>query len=241
LKETKGFPKAVSIFTEKEKAGQFLEKNRLKESPRENLPKAKKRKVSHHKCYIRIHFDGGARGNPGTAGSGAQLVFIDEAFHGKKKILNLRKYIVKATNNVAEYQGLLIGLKKAYSELKNFIDSKKGCSCSVEFEINGDSLIVINQLKGIYQCKAQNLKPLYEEAKNIIAGIEKIADANFSFQHVYRKDNSIADCLANEAMDERRSWDTLEGDVKDAPKDDTARPLAYSRQSRLVRKVKADV
>lgn len=210
-----------------------------KETTQEDLPKRKKLKVSATNFLAIIHFDGGARGNPGTAGSGAQVVFIKERCPDQKRIFSLRKYIVKATNNVAEYQGLLIGLRKTYSELERFISADKGCSTVIEVKIKGDSQIIIMQLQGNYKCKAENLKPFYKEAKSIISDIEKKYDAHFSFQHVYRKDNVVADRLANEAMDQRRSWDTEEDTVQDASLEDNAQALDFRRKSRIVRK--ADV
>jgi ribonuclease HI len=102
-----------------------------------------------------LQFDGGSRGNPGTAGAGAVLYTL----HGDGDENNVIKktekwagyfYIGNTTNNVAEYMGLIEGLKQAI-----VLDIKY-------IEIEGDSQLVISQLNGIYRVKHSNLIPLYK-------------------------------------------------------------------------------
>ena len=101
-----------------------------------------------------LQFDGGSRGNPGTAGAGAVLYTLHD--DGVENVIKKREkwagyfYIGNTTNNVAEYMGLIEGLKQAI-----VLDIKY-------IEIEGDSLLVISQLNGIYKVKHSNLIPLYK-------------------------------------------------------------------------------
>lgn len=126
--------------------------------------------------------DGGARGNPGPSAIG--VLVCDEE---KKEIKRYSKYIGSATNNVAEYKALL----EALEILKEFQVRK------VVFRL--DSELVVKQLNGEYKVKDPNLKKLYEEITKILLG----GDYLYSFLHVRRTENKIADCLVNEALDNR--------------------------------------
>ena len=102
-----------------------------------------------------LQFDGGSRGNPGTAGAGAVLYTLDDDDDENIVIKKTEKwagyfYIGNSTNNVAEYMGLIEGLKQAI-----VLDIKY-------IEIEGDSQLVISQLNGIYRVKHSNLIPLYK-------------------------------------------------------------------------------
>lgn len=133
-----------------------------------------------------LYADGGARGNPGPAGSGA-VVFDASG----KRVLDVSDYIGVATNNIAEYEAVLRGLKalqEAYPE---------GYFAHVHLLIRMDSKLVIEQLKGGYKVKHPNLVPRYFEVKNVIAR----HFPNVSFEHVRREFNKDADELANKAMD----------------------------------------
>ena len=130
--------------------------------------------------YI-LYSDGAARGNPGPAGAGA-VIFNDSG----DVIEELRLYLGKTTNNIAEYKALLIGLKKLV-ELN-----------ASSAEVRADSELMVKQLKGEYRVKHPNLIPLYQEAKLLIRQIPK-----FQVKHVYREDNKHADRLSNEAIDQR--------------------------------------
>ena len=126
-----------------------------------------------------IHSDGGARGNPGPAGIGAQLT--DEK---GIVVAEISEFIGHTTNNQAEYQALLAGLEKA----KNLGAEEVVCRL--------DSELVVKQLNHEYKVKNKDLAPLFLKAHNLITGFKKI-----SFQHVPREMNKEADRLANEAMD----------------------------------------
>jgi ribonuclease HI len=133
-----------------------------------------------------LYADGGARGNPGPAGAGA--VVFDAI---GKRVAEVADYLGVATNNVAEYEAVIRGLKAL---LKEFPD---GHFRHAEVEVRMDSKLVIEQMKGAYKVKHPNLVPRFMEAKNIIAR----SFSTVSFTHVPREQNKDADALANEAMD----------------------------------------
>jgi len=182
---------------------------------------------------IIIHFDGGSRGNPGLAGSGAHLQVVEKKRSDtvpSKREIKIRKFCgMNSTNNVAEYMGLVVGLKEAAVLVEDFCahlnlsDHSTSTSTStstsyyageslIQVDTKGDSNLIINQINGIYACKHPKLKPLYAECKEIISSIITYASpcsgtvTNTTFEHVYRDKNKIADALANEAMDTRKSW-----------------------------------
>ena len=126
-----------------------------------------------------LYTDGGARGNPGPAGIG--FVVVSET--GEEQAAAGR-YIGEATNNVAEYEALLAGLRAARS---------LGVD---QLVVRADSELVVKQLRGEYRVKHPNLKPLFAAAQALVRGFREVR-----FEHVRRADNARADGLANEAMD----------------------------------------
>lgn len=130
-----------------------------------------------------IYTDGGARGNPGPAGAG--VVIQKEG----TVIAEIKKYLGdKLTNNWAEYEALILALDKA-REL-NLVHE--------EIEIRMDSELIVKQMKGEYKVKDPGLKE--QNAK-----VQKVLDEDFSivrFVHIRRGENSAADALVNEALDE---------------------------------------
>jgi ribonuclease HI len=131
---------------------------------------------------FRIEFDGGARGNPGPAGFG---VVVRDAADGQE-LLTYGKFIGNATNNVAEYSGLIAGLTKAL-ELS-----------ATSADVYGDSELVIKQMKGEYRVKNEGLRPLYEKATQLSRKF-----AGVKFTHVRREQNKLADKLYNRAIDKK--------------------------------------
>jgi ribonuclease HI len=129
---------------------------------------------------IVAYIDGGARGNPGPAGYGVRIEQADgtliEEFCGS---------IGVATNNVAEYQGLIAALKWA---------SEHG---HAEVHVRSDSLLLVEQMRGRYRVKHPGLQPLHAEARLLAQQIGRV-----TFEHVGRAKNAHADRLANAAMDE---------------------------------------
>lgn len=123
--------------------------------------------------------DGGARGNPGPSGFG---VYIED--ERGRKLAELSEFLGIRTNNFAEYSGLLAALEFALR-----YDHPR-------LRVISDSELMVKQIKGQYKVKSPDLRPLYEEAKRRIEGLDF-----FQIQHVLRNKNREADRLANEAMD----------------------------------------
>lgn len=136
---------------------------------------------------FRLHVDGASRGNPGEAGFGVYVT----AENGSE-VASLYGYLGKATNNVAEYQALLHGLRFALA---------RGAS---RVEVFSDSELLVRQIEGRYRVKSPGLQPLHREAQGLLARFERSRVA-----HVPRERNREADGLANRAVDERAS--NLEG------------------------------
>ena len=127
-----------------------------------------------------VHVDGGARGNPGPAAVAAVASSADGDILGERK-----QYIGEATNNVAEYRALLLGLELA-----------RGLGAE-EVEVVSDSELVARQIGGEYKVKHPRLKPLFIEATRELRTFHKWAVLT-----VGREDNARADELVNEALDE---------------------------------------
>ena len=128
---------------------------------------------------ITAYFDGGARGNPGPAGWGAYIV--DD--HGTV-LAELSGAIGIATNNVAEYNGLIAALEWAVAH---------GLT---ELAVKGDSQLLVEQMRGNYRVKNQGLIPLYQKARTLASKIGRV-----TFEHVRREQNTQADRLSNAGMD----------------------------------------
>ncbi len=128
---------------------------------------------------LEIYTDGASRGNPGHAGIG--IIILDK---NGKIIEQSGEYIGQTTNNVAEYKGLVSGLKIA----------KKYLPCSVTVHL--DSELVVRQLQGKYRTKDQTLKAYFEFANQMLSEFEK-----FEIKYVPREENKAADKLANQAID----------------------------------------
>lgn len=135
-----------------------------------------------------LYADGGARGNPGPAGAGA-VVFDDTG----KRIVEVADYLGVATNNIAEYEAVLRGLRALKAAFPD------GYVAGVPLTIRMDSKLVIEQLKGGYKVKHPNLIPRYLEVKNELSRFF----GQVSFEHVPREKNKDADALANVAMDRK--------------------------------------
>jgi probable phosphoglycerate mutase len=125
-----------------------------------------------------LKFDGCSKGNPGKAGSGAVIYKNKNEVWGKSLFIGN-----KNTNNEAEYIGLIIGLEEAIN---------MGIT---KLYVEGDSLLVIKQMKGEYKVKSENLYKLYEKAKKLEKQINTVV-----YSHVYRDKNKRADELSNIAL-----------------------------------------
>ena len=143
--------------------------------------------LSSEKTYV-LQFDGGSRGNPGSAGAGMVLYELDS----RLEVWSAYKYLSEATNNIAEYKSLLEGLKfsKAMG-VKHLI-------------AEGDSKLVVNQINGVYKVLKEHLKPLYQEALSLSKQFQ-----SFKLNYIPRAENFRADELANVAMDKKSSTNVL--------------------------------
>jgi ribonuclease HI len=126
-----------------------------------------------------VHVDGGSRGNPGPAAAGAVLRTPDGNL-----VAEASRTLGRATNNVAEYRALLLGLERA-RELG-----------AREVEVINDSELVAKQVTGRYKVKHADMKPLHAQARAALAGFER-----WSIRSVPRAENVDADALVNAALD----------------------------------------
>ena len=160
-------------------AAQKLLRGAARQLQQEKLPLREKSAAGPGRT-VRVYSDGAARGNPGPAGAGA--VLTDAAGN---VIARLGRYLGKQTNNVAEYEGLLLGLKHA---------RELGYR---EVEVRADSQLLIRQLKGEYAVRHAGLKPLHAEALRLLRSFDR-----YDLQHVPREENALADEMSNRAIDE---------------------------------------
>jgi len=129
---------------------------------------------------VNVYTDGACRGNPGQGGAGA--VLVDET---GEIVATVRHSLGHCTNNIAEYRALILGLeealKKRYGQLNIFLDSE----------------LLVNQIKGSYKVKNENLKILMSEVRKLLSCFD-----SYKIEHIDRSQNHMADKLANEAIDE---------------------------------------
>ena len=130
---------------------------------------------------LTLQFDGGSRGNPGPAGIGAVVRAADGT-----PLVTLGRFIGRATNNVAEYRALITALEEAL---------KLGAR---RVAVKGDSELIVKQMRGEYRVKHPDLRPLYEEAQDLVNQFEHV-----TIEHNLRGHNTLADELANRAMDRK--------------------------------------
>lgn len=128
---------------------------------------------------ITAFFDGGARQNPGPAGYGVYIVDDNGAV-----LAELHGALGIATNNIAEYHGLIAALQWAVD------------NTVTEITIKGDSLLIVEQMRGNYKVKNEGLRPLHMQARMLVMQI-----GNVTFAHVPREQNKDADRLSNVGMD----------------------------------------
>jgi probable phosphoglycerate mutase len=134
-----------------------------------------------------IEADGGSRGNPGTAGSGAVVI---DASTGQV-IREIARYVGVATNNVAEYVALIAGLQAAFE-----------INSDANFLVRMDSKLVIEQMSGGWKIKHPDMISLGAQVQELIRG------KSISWQWIPREQNTLADALANKAMDDLADYDS---------------------------------
>jgi ribonuclease HI len=126
-----------------------------------------------------VHVDGGSRGNPGPAAAGAVLATPDG-----EVVAEATRTLGRATNNVAEYHGLLLGLERA-RELGATV-----------VEVINDSELIAKQVNGVYEVKHEDMKPLHAKARAALRGFDR-----WTIRSVPRAQNARADALVNVALD----------------------------------------
>jgi ribonuclease HI len=132
-----------------------------------------------------VEADGGSRGNPGTAAGGAIVVDADSG----EILAEIGVYVGVATNNVAEYRGMLEGVRRALE-----LDPH------AEVHVRMDSKLVVEQMSGRWKIKHPAMQLIASEARDVIDG------RDVTFEWVPRLQNARADALANRSMDLRASF-----------------------------------
>ena len=133
-----------------------------------------------HPDKIKLFTDGGSRGNPGPSASGFVILDMEDNVLADKGV-----YLGVTTNNQAEYTALKLGLEACH---------KIGAR---EVEVYMDSLLVINQMNGIFKIKNRDLWPIHDAIKQQAKSFDKV-----SFSHVPREFNKLADAAVNRALDQ---------------------------------------
>ncbi len=130
---------------------------------------------------LKVYTDGGSRGNPGPSATGYVLINEDE-----EVIDEGGEYIGITTNNQAEYQAVKLALKRAreYPAVK-------------ELDFFIDSLLVVNQMNGVFKIRNKDLWPIHEAIKKLASEFDRV-----SFTHVKREFNKLADAKVNQALDD---------------------------------------
>lgn len=141
-------------------------------------------------CYerLKIYTDGGSRGNPGPSASGYVISDNDD-----QVIEEGGEYLGITTNNQAEYQAVKLALEVA----------QKYCNDHLDFYI--DSLLVVNQMNGIWKVKNKDLWPVHQAIKDLAKGFKKV-----TYTHVRREFNKLADGKVNEVLDSREKHEEVE-------------------------------
>ncbi|MEO6761659.1 MAG: 4a-hydroxytetrahydrobiopterin dehydratase [Candidatus Saccharimonadales bacterium] len=129
---------------------------------------------------LKLFADGGSRGNPGPSSSGYVLLDMSD-----NVLINMGVYLGITTNNQAEYQALKFGLEESLKHQARTV------------HVYMDSMLVVNQMKGIFKVKNRDLWPIHEANKELVKKFEKV-----TFDHVPRELNKLADAEVNLALDE---------------------------------------
>lgn len=143
------------------------------------LDKSKPKQASLFPKEVKLFGDGGSRGNPGPSASGFVILDMDD-----KLLYERGEYLGITTNNQAEYQALKFGLEEAH---------RRGVR---DIHVHMDSLLVINQMKGIFKVKNRDLWPIHMAIKELATQFKKV-----TYTHVPREFNKLADGEVNKCLD----------------------------------------
>ncbi len=144
---------------------------------------------------LRIHTDGGARGNPGSAAVGVVIEEVSDA--GESTIASFGKTIGETTNNVAEYTAVVEALTWVRDHLSKRTNNKKNQPIFIQFLL--DSLLVVNQLNGKFKIKEPHLRELLTKVRIL----EQEIACTVEYGSIPREQNRRADLLVNKALDEQ--------------------------------------
>lgn len=128
----------------------------------------------------KMYADGGSRGNPGPSAGGFAILDMEN-----NVVITSGKYLGITTNNQAEYHSLKGGVEQAVK-----LNIR-------ELHVYMDSLLVVNQMKGVYKIKNRDLWPIHQAIKELLPKFEKV-----TFQHIPREMNKLADSIVNETLDD---------------------------------------
>lgn len=170
---------------------------------RPRLQKPAQRSHISSNWQVFLSFDGGARGNPGIAGAGSEVVITERTpknVQKHRRKIHLRKFVgTSATCNRAEWQGVLSSMKEFVKEVETFTRKNDSIKPQIELFVQGDSQLVIRQLDGTYEVKNEDLQKIKREFDAELEKLRGLIDGalSISFKHVYRVDNKVADgmCL----------------------------------------------
>ncbi|MFZ1323568.1 MAG: 4a-hydroxytetrahydrobiopterin dehydratase [Candidatus Saccharimonadales bacterium] len=137
---------------------------------------------SRNTAEVKVFADGGSRGNPGPSAGGFVILDMDDQI-----LHESGKYLGITTNNQAEYHSLKGGLETALR-----IGARK-------VHVYMDSMLVVNQMKGIYKVKNRDLWPIHEAIKKLVPEFKEV-----SFTHVPREYNKLADSMVNKTLDSQK-------------------------------------
>ncbi len=129
---------------------------------------------------LTLFTDGACRGNPGQGGAGAVLMAVDG-----QVVSTAKKFLGHCTNNIAEYRALILGLEEALEHKPDTL------------RVYLDSELLVRQIQGVYRVKNPALQPLMAEVRSLLARFDA-----WEVDHVPRRENALADGLANHAIDE---------------------------------------
>lgn len=181
------------------------------EAPEQKRPAAKRPRVQQSpqaanvssNWQVFIGFDGGARGNPGIAGAGAEVVIAERTpknVQKHRRKIHLRTFVGnEGTCNQAEWQGALSGLKELVKQVEIFNKINDPIKPQIELFVQGDSQLVIRQLDGTYEVRNPGLEKLKQEFDAALGKLKELTNNALliSYEHVYRVDNKVADGTFN--------------------------------------------
>lgn len=151
-----------------------------------------------------VFFDGGSRGNPGISGAGALIDHVGVDGRRTRRYETFHYLDEHSTNNVAEYVGLLLGLRAAVDEIPRLASA---AALHPNLAVHGDSMLAVRQINGSWALKAANLRGLRDESRRLLRAwrVHELTGKRCTLSHVRREANAAADTLANAAMDARAS------------------------------------